>query len=103
MQGKNAFNDQQRLGWNVCSAVAHAHVLRKVVDGSLDGLARGIVPDMALQQRQVQSVGRVVVLLLSFLQWKMVHLTGVDLHRDNVSIETRGYAFGYRGLAAAGR
>ena len=43
MQRQNAFDDQERLGRNVFASVAHANVLRKVVDGGLDGLARGII------------------------------------------------------------
>jgi hypothetical protein len=33
----------------------------------------------------------------------MVHLQGIDFHRDNVPLETRGHTLRHRGLTAAGR
>jgi hypothetical protein len=83
--------------------IGHAQVLGKVVDGCLDGMACGIVVDMALQQLHVDCIRRVIVLLRSFLQRKLIHLNGVDFHRDNVSVETTGHALGYCRLPAAGR
>src|ERR1700722_5892301 len=81
MQSQYAFHDQHWFGRNVVPAI-YAQVPRKVVDGSLDGLACGIIPNLLLQQLDVDGIRRVVVLLGSFLQRKMVHLNGVDFHRE---------------------
>src|ERR1700721_302731 len=102
MQSQYAFHDQHWFGRNVVPAI-YAQVPRKVVDGSLDGLACGIIPNLLLQQLDVDGIRRVVVLLGSFLQRKMVHLNGEDFHRDNMSIEMGSHALGHRRFAAAGR
>jgi hypothetical protein len=49
MQSQNAFHDQERLGSNVFVPIVHAQVLGEVVDGSLNGMACGIVVNMLLQ------------------------------------------------------
>src|ERR1700722_4755551 len=102
VQSQDAFHDQQRLRRDMFAAV-YTQVSRKVVDRSLNGLARSIVLNLAFQEPYVNGIRRVVVLLGSLLQRKMVHLNRVDFHRDNVSIETCGHTLGPCRFAAARR
>src|SRR5271155_2778326 len=103
MQRQNALNNQQRPGRNVFAPSANPQVLGKVIDRSLNGMPRPVLSDVTFQQLHVNRIRRVVVLLRSLLQRKMVHLDGIDLHGDNVPVQTRSHPLGDRRLTAARR
>src|ERR1700722_5152179 len=103
MQGQDAFHDQQRFGWDVFAPITHPQVLAKVVDRSLNGFARCVIADVPLEQMHLDGMRRIIIQFRSFFQRKMVHLNGVDLHRDSAPVETRSHASVYPRPAAAGR
>lgn len=101
MEGKDALDDEEGVGFDADGSVRHASVMDEVVAGAVDSVPDDELPKLLDEQRQLERVGMIEVLPGAFRLRQMIERAVVGVEREQGAVESAAELAGKGGFARA--